>query len=100
MREVGRDTLDPVLFLLGSHDGEVQRAASAALGNLAVNGEHPSACVVRPSTKLKSGAVRSGKQTPHRSTGWIGASHQANAESERGSSMQCSWMRDQLGYSW
>jgi vacuolar protein 8 len=37
VREVGRDTLDPVLFLLGSHDGEVQRAASAALGNLAVN---------------------------------------------------------------
>lgn len=39
VREVGRDTLDPVLFLLGSHDTEVQRAASAALGNLAVNRE-------------------------------------------------------------
>lgn len=38
-KEVGRDTLDPVLFLLGSHDTEVQRAASAALGNLAVNSE-------------------------------------------------------------
>src|ERR1700744_1162347 len=37
VRQVGRDTLDPVLFLLGSHDTEVQRAASAALGNLAVN---------------------------------------------------------------
>ena len=40
VREVGRDTLDPVLYLLTSHDSEVQRAASAALGNLAVNGEH------------------------------------------------------------
>lgn len=37
VREVGRDTLDPVLYLLTSHDSEVQRAASAALGNLAVN---------------------------------------------------------------
>ena len=36
---MGRDTLDPVLYLLTSHDAEVQRAASAALGNLAVNGE-------------------------------------------------------------
>lgn len=41
VREVGRDTLDPILFLLGSHDTEVQRAASAALGNLAVNRESP-----------------------------------------------------------
>lgn len=37
VRPVGRDTLDPILFLLSSHDTEVQRAASAALGNLAVN---------------------------------------------------------------
>ena len=37
VRPVGRDTLEPILFLLGSHDTEVQRAASAALGNLAVN---------------------------------------------------------------
>ncbi|RSH86875.1 Vacuolar protein 8 [Apiotrichum porosum] len=40
VREVGRDTLDPVLYLLTSHDPEVQRAASAALGNLAVNAEN------------------------------------------------------------
>ncbi|ELU43293.1 vacuolar protein 8 [Rhizoctonia solani AG-1 IA] len=39
VRQVGRDTLDPILFLLSSHDTEVQRAASAALGNLAVNSE-------------------------------------------------------------
>lgn len=37
MREVDRDTLEPILFLLQSSDIEVQRAASAALGNLAVN---------------------------------------------------------------
>ncbi|KAK1229231.1 Vacuolar protein 8 [Marasmius sp. AFHP31] len=36
-RPVRRDTLDLILFLLSSHDAEVQRAASAALGNLAVN---------------------------------------------------------------
>ena len=36
---MGRDTLEPIMFLLQSHDVEVQRAASAALGNLAVNGE-------------------------------------------------------------
>ncbi|KAG9046863.1 Vacuolar protein 8 [Tulasnella sp. UAMH 9824] len=40
VRQVGRDTLDPILFLLSSHDTEVQRAASAALGNLAVNTEN------------------------------------------------------------
>lgn len=40
VRPVGRDTLDPILFLLSSHDTEVQRAASAALGNLAVNSTH------------------------------------------------------------
>ena len=38
VREVNRDTLEPILFLLQSPDIEVQRAASAALGNLAVNG--------------------------------------------------------------
>lgn len=39
MREVDQDTLEPILFLLQSPDIEVQRAASAALGNLAVNSE-------------------------------------------------------------
>lgn len=42
VREVDRDTLEPILFLLQSSDIEVQRAASAALGNLAVNGWSPS----------------------------------------------------------
>lgn len=39
VREVDRDTLEPILFLLQNPDIEVQRAASAALGNLAVNSE-------------------------------------------------------------
>jgi vacuolar protein 8 len=38
VRQVDRNTLEPILFLLQSPDVEVQRAASAALGNLAVNG--------------------------------------------------------------
>lgn len=37
VREVDRETLEPILFLLQNNDIEVQRAASAALGNLAVN---------------------------------------------------------------
>ena len=45
VREVDRDTLEPILFLLQSPDIEVQRAASAALGNLAVNSKH--CCYIR-----------------------------------------------------
>ena len=41
VRAVDRDTLGPILFLLQSPDIEVQRAASAALGNLAVNSAFP-----------------------------------------------------------
>jgi vacuolar protein 8 len=41
VREVDRDTLEPILFLLQNPDIEVQRAASAALGNLAVNSTCP-----------------------------------------------------------
>ncbi|KAI5289448.1 Vacuolar protein 8, partial [Ascosphaera atra] len=37
VHEVGRETLEPILFLLQNPDAEVQRAASAALGNLAVS---------------------------------------------------------------
>ncbi|KAK0666845.1 armadillo-type protein [Cercophora samala] len=40
VRPVDRDTLGPILFLLENSDIEVQRAASAALGNLAVNTEN------------------------------------------------------------
>ena len=38
VRVVDRETIEPLLFLLLSTDEEVQRASSAALGNLAVNG--------------------------------------------------------------
>lgn len=41
VRSVDRGTLEPILFLLESPDIEVQRAASAALGNLAVDGNIP-----------------------------------------------------------
>jgi hypothetical protein len=41
VRAVDRDTLGPILFLLENSDIEVQRAASAALGNLAVNSRSP-----------------------------------------------------------
>lgn len=40
VREIGRDALEPLMFLLQSHDIETQRAASAALGNLAVIRRH------------------------------------------------------------
>jgi vacuolar protein 8 len=40
VRAVDRETLEPIMFLLESQDQEVQRAASAALGNLAVNTEN------------------------------------------------------------
>nr|POF14322.1 vacuolar protein 8 [Quercus suber] len=41
VRPVDRATLEPILYLLESPDIEVQRAASAALGNLAVDGLTP-----------------------------------------------------------
>ncbi|ODV97089.1 hypothetical protein PACTADRAFT_24437, partial [Pachysolen tannophilus NRRL Y-2460] len=40
VRTVDRDVLEPLLILLQSSDAEVQRAACAALGNLAVNNEN------------------------------------------------------------
>ncbi|CAG8597866.1 5935_t:CDS:10, partial [Paraglomus occultum] len=40
VREVDRETMEPIMFLLQSPDVEVQRAASAALGNLAVDSEN------------------------------------------------------------
>lgn len=60
VREVDRDTLEPILFLLQNPDIEVQRAASAALGNLAVNSTCPppaspqrlSADPLQPRTRL------------------------------------------------
>ncbi|KAG4301719.1 hypothetical protein PCANB_001777 [Pneumocystis canis] len=40
IREVSGNALEPLLFLLQSSDVEIQRASSAALGNLAVNMEN------------------------------------------------------------
>lgn len=40
VRPVDREVLEPILILLRSIDSEVQRAACAALGNLAVNNEN------------------------------------------------------------
>ncbi|KAH8917283.1 putative VAC8-vacuolar membrane protein required for the cytoplasm-to-vacuole targeting [Atractiella rhizophila] len=40
VRPVTHATIEPIQFLLQSHDVEVQRAASAALGNLAVNADN------------------------------------------------------------
>ena len=40
VRPVDRATLEPILYLLENSDIEVQRAASAALGNLAVDGKY------------------------------------------------------------
>ncbi|KAK9246738.1 armadillo-type protein [Lipomyces tetrasporus] len=40
VRPVNEETLSPILLLLQSSDFEVQRAASAALGNLAVNNDN------------------------------------------------------------
>ena len=54
VREVDRDTLEPILFLLQSPDIEVQRAASAALGNLAVN----STCIVRRTRYIRLTSAR------------------------------------------
>lgn len=66
VREVDRDTLEPILFLLQSPDIEVQRAASAALGNLAVNSK-PS----RMRARVKLGADRMTKpRTKYPSSCW------------------------------
>lgn len=62
VREVDRDTLEPILFLLQSSDIEVQRAASAALGNLAVNGlrpHHPSLRSLRSVANLSQPITKS-----------------------------------------
>ncbi|ANB15280.1 protein anchor VAC8 [Sugiyamaella lignohabitans] len=40
IRPVSREALEPILLLLQSSDVEIQRAAGAALGNLAVNNEN------------------------------------------------------------
>jgi hypothetical protein len=58
VRQVGRETLEPVIFLLGSNDPETQRAASAALGNLAANCAQNLPIIIRSYTD----SVSSGEQ--------------------------------------
>lgn len=72
VREVDRDTLEPILFLLQNPDIEVQRAASAALGNLAVNSTLQDKVPKHLLTEL------SGEQGRHCSAGRVSASHQAD----------------------
>ena len=74
VRQVGRDTLDPLLFLLSSHDTDVQRAASAALGNLAVNG------IISLNHNLPVLMSCSGEQAVNRQTRWARASHPPHAQ--------------------
>lgn len=74
VRPVGRDTLDPILFLLSSHDTEVQRAASAALGNLAVNSKLNFAALLHTLIFLASR-----QQVAYRKTWWIGTFDSPNA---------------------
>jgi hypothetical protein len=95
VREVGRDTLDPVLYLLTSHDAEVQRAASAALGNLAVNGELGSWFNPRPELSM----VSSREQTVDRFARRTRTSDPPDAQPERGGAVQRSRMRHQPCYS-
>ena len=77
VREVDRDTLEPILFLLQNSDIEVQRAASAALGNLAVNSEPaPSVCV-------KMLMLGSGKQSPDCSPRWPTSSYTPDDVTQR-----------------
>jgi Armadillo/beta-catenin-like repeat len=96
VRPVGRDTLDPILFLLSSHDTEVQRAASAALGNLAVNSKPAFVALPQPFNFV----FASRQQVAHRKTGWIGTSDPSNAQSECGSTVQCCWLCHKSGYAW
>jgi vacuolar protein 8 len=84
VRVVDRDTIEPLLFLLQSSDQEVQRASSAALGNLAVNGN---------SNHTRTN--RSHQQSQYCPTRGIGASDTVNDKSECGSAMQCCRMYNQ-----
>ncbi|KAI8460475.1 armadillo-type protein [Phakopsora pachyrhizi] len=57
VREVGRDTLEAIMFLLQSHDTEVQCATSAALGNLAINTKNKLLIMLSPNVKVQCNAV-------------------------------------------
>lgn len=77
VREVDRDTLEPILFLLQNPDIEVQRAASAALGNLAVNS------MLTIANHGTSTDLRSGEQGCHCCARWALALDQADELAQR-----------------
>lgn len=91
VREVDRDTLEPILFLLQSPDIEVQRAASAALGNLAVNSKS-STLAHTVHLSYSHLTLCSGKQGGYRTPWWPHASHSPDDVAERRGTVQCGWM--------
>lgn len=85
------------MFLLQSHDVEVQRAASAALGNLAVNGRSHSYVIPLWNVYLYLSTIRR-QQDSHRTARRAGTSDPPNAVYERRSAMQRSRMYHKFGY--
>jgi hypothetical protein len=83
VREVDRDTLEPILFLLQNPDIEVQRAASAALGNLAVNSTYHTHGGASPLIR------RSRQQGRYSRAWWTSTPDQADELAERRSAVQC-----------
>lgn len=96
VRAVDKNTLEPILFLLESSDIEVQRAASAALGNLAVDGTY--ALNIRQLIQELTHPL-STQQDTHRSAWWPPTTDQADELDQRRSTMQCCWLHHKLGYS-
>lgn len=93
VRRVDRETLEPILFLLQNPDLEVQRAASAALGNLAVN----SKAQIGYNMILQANK-NSRKQSRYR-TAWRPAPiDPSDVVQECRSTMQRSRMHHQFGY--
>jgi hypothetical protein len=82
VREVDQETLGPILFLLQNPDIEVQRAASAALGNLAVNS------MLSLRNVQAHADPHSGEQGRHCVTGRTGAANQANELAQCRGAMQ------------
>lgn len=94
MRPVDRSTLEPILFLLESPDIEVQRAASAALGNLAVDGTLPYRQHIRA---LLTEATRP-EQDFDRLAGRIVTTNPADEQPQCGSAVQRGRLHNKLGY--
>jgi vacuolar protein 8 len=94
VREVDRNTLEPILFLLQSPDIEVQRAASAALGNLAVNSMLHTLVYDQA---IKYLICYSGKQGTYRTAWWSHTPHPPNDVAKCRSTVQCGWLHHEPG---